>query len=151
MLAAQSGGYTGKNQKMPSTYNFPEITELLTSGKIDWKYYVTSGKLPDTEDAEVVGTMAIFDVICPSKAFKVETNGWASPLGHKVKYPRSCGGTTVAFSTTACALAGIPQGLAVIFSLICPENAPVVSRVSTTRQGGRVYSDRSVSDVDGAK
>lgn len=59
MLAAQSGGYTGKNQKMPSTYNFPEITELLTSGKIDWKYYVTSGKLPDTEDAEVVGTMAM--------------------------------------------------------------------------------------------
>ena len=59
MLAAQSGGYTGKNQKMPSTYNFPEITELLTSGKIDWKYYVTSGKLPDTEDAEVVGSMAL--------------------------------------------------------------------------------------------
>jgi phospholipase C len=59
MLAAQSGGYTGKNQKRPSTYNFPEITELLTSGKIDWKYYVTSGKLPDTEDAEVVGSMSM--------------------------------------------------------------------------------------------
>ena len=59
MLAAQSGGYTGKGQKMPSTYNFPEITELLTSGKIDWKYYVTSGKTPDTEDAEVVGTMTM--------------------------------------------------------------------------------------------
>jgi phospholipase C len=57
MLAAQSGGYTGKGQPKPSTYNFPEITELLTSGKIDWKYYVTSGKIPDTEDAEVVGTM----------------------------------------------------------------------------------------------
>ena len=57
MLAAQSGGYTGKGQPKPSTYNFPEITELLTSGKIDWKYYVTSGKMPDTEDAEVVGTM----------------------------------------------------------------------------------------------
>ncbi|MGA9100131.1 MAG: alkaline phosphatase family protein [Methanotrichaceae archaeon] len=58
MLAAQSGGYTGAdNQPKPSTYNFPEITELLTSGKIDWKYYVTSGKAPDTEDAEVVGTM----------------------------------------------------------------------------------------------
>jgi phospholipase C len=56
MLAAQSGGYTGYRQPMPSTYNFPEITELLTSGKIDWKYYVTSGKYPDTEDGHVVGS-----------------------------------------------------------------------------------------------
>ena len=56
MLAAQSGGYTGFHQERPSTYNFPEITELLTSGKIDWKYYVTSGSLPDTEDAHVVGS-----------------------------------------------------------------------------------------------
>ena len=58
MLAAQSGGYTGYKQAQPTTYNFPEITELLTSGKIDWKYYVTSGKLPDTEDAHVVGTQS---------------------------------------------------------------------------------------------
>lgn len=58
MLAAQSGGYVGtKGQAKPSTYNFPEITELLMSGKIDWKYYVTSGKIPDTEDGEVVGSV----------------------------------------------------------------------------------------------
>jgi phospholipase C len=59
MLAAQSGGYysmTGQN--MPSTYNFPEITELLTSGKIDWKYYVTAGTKPDTDDAHVVGSQS---------------------------------------------------------------------------------------------
>jgi phospholipase C len=56
MLAAQSGGYTGYKQLKPTTYNFPEITELLTSGKIDWKYYVTSGTLPDTENGEVVGS-----------------------------------------------------------------------------------------------
>ena len=57
MLAAQSGGYVnGASQPRPSTYNFPEITELLTSGKIDWKYYVTSGTEPDTEDAHVVGS-----------------------------------------------------------------------------------------------
>lgn len=56
MLAAQSGGYVGYEQPMPTTYNFPEITELLGSDKIDWKYYVTSGKLPDTEDDRVVGT-----------------------------------------------------------------------------------------------
>jgi phospholipase C len=58
MLAAQSGGYySARRQPHPSTYNFPEITELLASGKIDWKYYVTSGKLPDTEDAHVVGSI----------------------------------------------------------------------------------------------
>ena len=59
MLAAQSGGYYsyGK-QPYPSTYNFPEITELLTSGKIDWKYYVTAGTLPDTEDGHVVGAQS---------------------------------------------------------------------------------------------
>ena len=58
MLAAQSGGYVGaQGQARPSTYNFPEITELLGSGKIDWKYYVTSGTQPDTADGEVVGTM----------------------------------------------------------------------------------------------
>jgi phospholipase C len=56
MLAAQSGGYTGYKQLKPSTYNFPEITELLTGGQIDWKYYVTSGRYPDTEDGHVVGS-----------------------------------------------------------------------------------------------
>jgi phospholipase C len=57
MLAAQSGGYVGSaGQAKPSTYNFPEITELLTSGRIDWRYYVTSGTTPDTDDGEVVGT-----------------------------------------------------------------------------------------------
>jgi len=57
MLAAQSGGYVGgPGQPKPSTYNFPEITEVLQSGKLSWKYYVTSGGLPDTEDDHVVGT-----------------------------------------------------------------------------------------------
>jgi phospholipase C len=59
MLAAQSEGYVGDGQAKPTTYNFPEITELLASGKIDWKYYVTSGGLPDTEDAEVVGPISM--------------------------------------------------------------------------------------------
>jgi phospholipase C len=62
MLAAQSGGYvgrdafTGARQPQPQTFDFPEITELLQSGKITWKYYVTSGTIPDTEDEHVVGT-----------------------------------------------------------------------------------------------
>jgi phospholipase C len=59
MLAAQSGGYVnGAAQPRPLTYDFPEITELLAGGKIDWKYYVTSGTLPDTEDAHVVGVQS---------------------------------------------------------------------------------------------
>ena len=57
MLAAQSGGYVGaKGQPEPKSYDFPEITELLTSGKITWNYYVASGTIPDTEDGEVVGS-----------------------------------------------------------------------------------------------
>jgi phospholipase C len=56
MLAAQSGGYVnGAKQARPSTYNFTEITELLATGKIDWKYYVTPGTSPDTDDAHDLG------------------------------------------------------------------------------------------------
>ncbi|HTT61911.1 MAG TPA: alkaline phosphatase family protein [Bryobacteraceae bacterium] len=44
MLAAQSGGYVGSSgQGFPTAYNFPEITLLLGSGKIDWRYYVNRG------------------------------------------------------------------------------------------------------------
>ena len=44
MLAAQSGGYAGSTgQGYPSSYGFPEITELLGSGKINWRYYVNRG------------------------------------------------------------------------------------------------------------
>lgn len=57
MLAAQSGGYVGgRGVPKPQLYDFPEITELLQSGKIDWRYYVTSGSEPDTEDGHVVGS-----------------------------------------------------------------------------------------------
>ena len=58
MLAAQSGGYVDpKTQPKPTSYDFPEITELLGSGKITWNYYVTSGSIPDTEDDHIVGTI----------------------------------------------------------------------------------------------
>jgi phospholipase C len=56
MLAAQSGGSYSHSQPTPTEYDFPEITELLGSGRIDWKYYVTSGTEPDTEDGHVVGS-----------------------------------------------------------------------------------------------
>ena len=58
MLAAQSGGYTGNKQTKPARYDFTEITELLTTGQITWKYYVTSGTSPDTEDGHVVGSQS---------------------------------------------------------------------------------------------
>ena len=58
MLAAQSGGYVDpKTQQKPTSYDFPEITELLGSGHITWNYYVTSGSIPDTEDDHIVGTI----------------------------------------------------------------------------------------------
>src|ERR1700680_967548 len=50
MLAAQSGGYTGNNQAYPTSYSFTEITELLTSGALTWKYYVNAGKAPGLSD-----------------------------------------------------------------------------------------------------
>ncbi|MFL5732599.1 MAG: phospholipase C [Chloroflexia bacterium] len=56
MLAAQSGGYVDPNhQGIPTEYDFPEITLLYGGNKVDWKYYVTSGTEPDTEDAHVIG------------------------------------------------------------------------------------------------
>ncbi len=55
MLAAQSGGYVA-TYPLPTQFTFPEITELLGSGGINWKYYVTSGTIPDTVDDETVGT-----------------------------------------------------------------------------------------------
>ncbi len=53
MLAAQSGGYIGTGQTRPSSYTFPEITLLLGSGKIDWRYYVNRGKTAGAADGGV--------------------------------------------------------------------------------------------------
>jgi phospholipase C len=50
MLAAQSGGYIGTGQAYPQSFNFSEITLLLGSGKIDWRYYVNRGKTAGAAD-----------------------------------------------------------------------------------------------------
>ena len=50
MLAAQSGGYIGTGQARPQSYTFQEITNLLGSGKIDWKYYVNRGPTAGAAD-----------------------------------------------------------------------------------------------------
>jgi phospholipase C len=53
MLAAQSGGYIGTGQAQPVSFSFSEITELLGSGKIDWRYYVNRGKTAGAADGGV--------------------------------------------------------------------------------------------------
>lgn len=50
MLAAQSGGYVGTGQAYPQSFGFSEITQLLGSGKIDWRYYVNRGKTAGAAD-----------------------------------------------------------------------------------------------------
>ena len=56
LLAAQSGGYINHSQPKPTEYTFEEITQRLSAAHVDWKYYVTSGTQPDTEDGQVVGS-----------------------------------------------------------------------------------------------
>jgi phospholipase C len=53
MLAAQSGGYIGTGQPKPVSYSFSEITQLLGSGKIDWRYYVNRGMTAGAADGGV--------------------------------------------------------------------------------------------------
>ncbi len=43
-----------------------------------------------------MGTIAIFEVIDPSTAFKVETSGRVPPSGHSVRYPNDPEGIAVA-------------------------------------------------------
>src|ERR1035437_4702989 len=90
----------------------------------------------------LAGTIAMFDVIAPSSAFNVDTNGRACPCGHNVRNPIGPGGTTVAFVTCACALAGIPPPLPLTATSSEAMGAdPAGFRVSTTRQGVTLYSD----------
>ena len=53
MLAAQSGGYIGTGQTKPVSYSFSEITQLLGSGKVDWRYYVNRGMTAGAADGGV--------------------------------------------------------------------------------------------------
>jgi uncharacterized protein (TIGR03437 family) len=77
MLAAQSGGYTGYIP-VPQSYSFPEITELLAGGQIDWRYYVNRGPTPgagDDEDGESVnGDETTYSFWNPLPAFPMVAN-----------------------------------------------------------------------------
>ena len=58
-------------------------------------------------------------------------------------YPIGPGGTTVTLNTSACAVVGIPQGLALTatFNEVMGGD-PAGRRVSSTRQGVTPYSDK---------
>ena len=59
MLAARSSGLVNSIwQVAPVSYTFPEITELLQSRGIGWKYYVTTGSKPDAAGGKVLGSIA---------------------------------------------------------------------------------------------
>jgi phospholipase C len=59
LLAGQSGGYVGKpGQPKPSEYDFAEMTESLKMNDIPWKYYVTSGRIIDSEGGQVAGGLS---------------------------------------------------------------------------------------------
>lgn len=94
-------------------------------------------------DPLVVGTIAMFEVIVPSGAFRVETKGLLAPCGHKVRNPIGPGGTTVALSTNDCADAGTAQPLEVTFTSIAPLKGcdPAGFLVSSTRHGVKVKKD----------
>ena len=77
MLAAQSGGYIGTGQPQPASYAFAEITELLGSGKIDWRYYVNRGKTAGAADggvADVDSDETTYTFWNPLPAFPVVKN-----------------------------------------------------------------------------
>ena len=82
MLAAQSAGYTGAaGQPQPASYAFPEITQLLTSGQVTWKYYVATGNVPDTQGGTALGATAMlpqspaqFSIWNPLPAFPAVKN-----------------------------------------------------------------------------
>jgi uncharacterized protein (TIGR03437 family) len=81
MLAAQSGGYitgNGGYLPIPQSYTFPEITQLLASGQIDWRYYVNRGDTPGAADnddgANVDADETTYTFWNPLPAFPIVAN-----------------------------------------------------------------------------
>src|SRR5947209_11908671 len=95
-------------------------------------------------DPLFAGTLAMFEVMAASEAFRVETCGGGPPPGHRVRKSSGAGGTTVAFSTYAWAEAEALQFAPETFTARVPEKGgePAGFLVSNTRQGGRGKKDR---------
>ncbi len=97
------------------------------------------------------GTIAMFEVIAPSNAFNVDTNGCGLPWGDNVRKPSVPCGTTVAFKRYDCADAGAGHPAAATFkSIPVIGGAPAGFRVSSTRQG-LIAKSESPLVVGGAK
>ena len=76
--------------------------------------------------------MAAFATTVPVKEFNVDTFGIDWPAGQVLKYPSPVVGTTVKFSESATAVAGIPQALlgmgnvrVLVAAIVGGPNAPV--------------------------
>lgn len=105
---------------------YPEMSRM------SWVY-----PLPAYASVEpfALGTIAIFDVTNPSRAFNVDTCGWFSPSGHSVRYPRAPSGTTVALNTYPPALLGGAHKLSAMLTVISPVNGCPLLRLSKARHG----------------
>jgi phospholipase C len=134
MLAAQSGGWVGDPPGPPS-YSFPEITELLTSGQITWKYYVTSGTIPDTVDGEVIGnpteqqqdpkTYTIWNPLPAFPAVKGDPAQWNRLVDTAQFYADAMNGTLPQVSWVIPSMAisehppsGVQEGMAYVTGLV---------------------------------
>jgi hypothetical protein len=97
------------------------------------------------------GTIARFEVIVPSQALRVETNGWGVAEGQSVRYPKRAGGITVAFTRYVFAC-GTAQDDAGKLTSMAPANGPVPvgGLVSSILHGPKVYRDRP-PEAAGAK
>src|ERR1700690_1853949 len=100
---------------------------------------VTNTSIPPPAPA---GPIAAFPTTEPSNEFRVETYGFAEPVGQVVRYASAPSGTTVTFSEYASAVAGIPQALAGIGNvrevdapISGPPNGLFAFRVSAIRHG----------------
>src|ERR1051325_7318640 len=83
------------------------------------------------------GTIAMLAVTAPVGAFSVEAKGRVCPVGQVVRNPRPPLGPAVIFTTSACAVAGMPQPLDNTGKLRSapptncgPPNGPLALRVS---------------------
>src|SRR5689334_20854770 len=87
-------------------------------------------------------TIAALDLMRPSSELRVETKGFACPVGHIVMKPSGPLGTTATFTEYACAVAGTPHALDGMLKsrlepppIAGPPNGAAGSRVSNTRHG----------------
>src|SRR5580693_5777761 len=102
----------------------------------------------------MLGTTAMFEVVNPSRAFRVETTGCSLLSGHSVRKLKVGEGKTVALKTYACEVVGIAQGPSTTstggFRLPLKGVPLPIERVSSVRHGTAGYRD-SPPDSNGAK